>query len=501
MTFPEERREQLEITPKIQVIGTMGNGAKAIRLEDLPAEAWTVLTGGHAHGELNTLYEAVPWLFRGVNVRSTALSKMPFAIFDGENEIDNSSNYKNVVGWWPNPKKDLWLIEASLSMTGRAYMFKTRTDFMNNLIIQRLRYLTPHTINPKLDKELGLVGFKRTLSPDKIIPVDDIVWFWHPDYQVEIGPPHTSPALAASRAAGVLFNIDNFVAAFFERGAIKASILATPRGTLKDERAKLKSWWERTLSGIKNAFATQIINADDVKVITIGEGIQELSNVELTKEKRQDISTALGVPQNLLFSDDANFATAKQDDFRLIDQTIEPESLLIEGFFNELLFSRLGLSLKFFPEALQISQEEEVRRSAAMVNYERANFPPWVTTQMLGIDLPIGMTNEDLEEQIKEYQMFKASLNPPKTLSPLIQDPSTADPEAGKVLKSYENHALKRLDAGKKIKGTKDAPVFDGNGKVSEVLLASIGGALNNIKSSEDIKRIFANAKQWENYP
>ena len=496
--FPEEQNRLLK--PNIQVIGSMGNGQKAIRLEDLPAEAWRTISGEHQGGEIRTLFEAVPWLRRGVKVRANVLSKVPFAIFDGDNEIDTSINYQNVVGWWPNPRKDLALIEASLTMTGRAYLHKTRSKMGETAFIQKLRYLAPQTVNPILDRQLGLVGFRRVMPSADKIPLDDIVWIWHPDYSVEIGPPHDSPATNASRAAGVLFNVDNFTAAFFERGAIKASILATPRGTLKDSRNNLKRWWERAISGIGNAWKTEVINADDVKVITIGEGIAELSNVELTKEKRQDISAALGVPQNILFSDDANFATAKQDDFRLLDQTVEPEAILIEGFLNELLFSQLKnpLQFKFFPKTMQISQEEEVDRSAALVNMERSGFPPWDAAKILGFDVPKDM---DVEKAIKEYQIFKASIGKTSSNAATDQGPITGASETRSALQTYESHAIKRFENGKSIKGTKNATPFDGHGEVSETLLASIGGALNNVKNISDIKRIFADAKQWENYP
>jgi hypothetical protein len=227
------------------------DGEKATRLEDFSPEAWTILTGGATgqDSDIQKLYGSVPWLNRGVGIRSAAMAKMPFTIFDGENEFDTSDNYQNKLGWWPNPDATLALVEASLTLMGRAYLFKVR-GALN--IIQHLRYLLPTSITPKFDEEEGLIGFKRkTKSGERDIAPENLVWFWHRDAFTEIGPPSTSPAKTAMRAAGVLFNVDTFVDSFFERGAIKASLLAVARSTPPAERDRAKNWFARVLSGVK----------------------------------------------------------------------------------------------------------------------------------------------------------------------------------------------------------------------------------------------------------
>lgn len=478
------------------------DGEKSVRLDDFPPEAWRILTGGPTgnEGDVQKMYKAVPWLNRGVGIRSAAMAKMPFTIFDGENELDTSENYQNKLGWWPNPDATLALIEASLTLMGRAYLFKVRKNFG---IIEMLRYLVPTSIDPKIDEDLGLVGFKRRLKSGEIdIPMENLVWFWLRDAFTEIGPPESSPAKVALRAAGVLFNVDTFVDAFFSRGAIKASILAVPASVQKGERDRLKSWWKRVVTGVSNAFASNVLNAESVKVETIGEGISELANTELTDEKREDIAVALGVPQNILFSDDANFATAKQEDFRLYDQTINTQAKFIQGVLNTLLLHPLDFSIKFHPQQLQVSQQEETLRSGALVNLERANIPPWIGMPILGYDLPPDMTDEEIEGISREYMEFKSGLN---LSSDASQDNNPISPASSSgertALDQYLTHALKRFKAGKSIKGTTNAPPFDHEGQLSDSLVGSIGGALNNVENEKDIKRIFANAKEWEHYP
>ena len=478
------------------------DGEKSVRLEDLPPEAWRVITGTDINVDsLKKLYTAVPWLFRGIDIRANAMAKVPFSISKGENVIDESTDYKNVVGFWPKPFETLSLIEASLTLTGKGYLLKAENQFG---FLKVLRYLVPTTVRPKIDSEIGLTHFERSIGGvSKNYTLEEIVWFWLRDAFTEIGPPDTSPAKAAIRAAGVLFNVDTFVDAFFKRGAIKAMLLAVPKGTAKGERQKLKAWYRRLFEGISKAWATAVVS-EKIVTTTVGEGIQELSNTNLTKEKREDIAVAIGVPQNILFSDDANFATAKQEDFRLYDLTISAEVKLIEGVLNVHVFEPQGFSIKFHPQSLQIFQEEEVNRSAALVNLVRSEIPPILGMQILGYDLPPDLDWEELEKRIMENMELKAALRIPAgnlatDLNPNI--PSSSLLPQRSVMDSYRNHAHKRFKEGKPIKGTKGAPVFDAGDEIPLTMLAAVGSALNRVKTPEDINRIFANARAWGDYP
>ncbi len=487
-----------------------GEKSSKFRFEDFPPEAWQTVTGTDVDVVgLQKLYKAVPWLFRGVDIRSGALAKVPFSISKGDTVVDISTDYKNVVQFWPKPYETLALIEASLTLTGRAYLLKAKNKFG---VLKALRYLVPTTIRPKINKDIGLTHFDRNIGGAPIrFELEDMAWFWAVDAFTEIGPPDSSPAKTAIRAAGVLFNIDEFVAAFFKRGAIKSTILAVPTGTAKAERDKLKGWFKKLMTGIGNAFSTNVM-ADSIKVSTIGEGIQELANTELTKEKRQDISVALGVPANILFSDDANFATAKQEDFRLYDLTLEKELRLIEGVLNVHVFEPEGFSIKFHPQALQIFQEEEVNRSAALVNLVRAGVPVVESMQILGFDLPADLDFEELERSIKEDMEFKASLRIPSSDLGLEQPPNTPSSSQrtaqSQALDKYKSHAIARFKSSKTIKGTKGAPPFESD-DIPNTLKAAVGGALGRAKTIKDINRIFEDAQRsekmhhinWDEYP
>lgn len=487
------------------------DGQKATTLRNLPEEAWKYISGGdQADAKLQKAFSSVPWLFRATAIRSSVISRVPFAIMDGDNELDTSKNYQNKLGFMPNPRALLGRIESSLTLLNRAYLFRE----YNNRRTLNLRYLLPDSVKPVINSEMGLTGFERWIKGKKReFTTDDIVYFW--DYSLdpftESGAPQASAGTAALAAAGVIMNIDQFASLFFERGAIKSTILSVPKGTQKAEREKLGNWWEKVISGVKNAWGAYVMNADDVKPVVIGEGVKELSNIELTKEKREDIATALGVPHSLLFSNAATFATARQDDIHMHNKVVIHDIELIQEALNTQLLDPLGLRWEFRPEAMEIFQEEEVKRSAAFVNYVRGDIPPTVVMEILGIDLPPAMDEAQLEEKILAWMEKKAAFRPTfgSNGGGGNFDPNSepADPTASSsdgirsMLDTWERHALKAQKEGKHIKGTASGQPFDHEGKLDPGLVSAIGGSLNAAKSSADIERIFRDARTWEDYP
>ena len=326
-------------------------------------EGWTIAGQPEAGNELQEYYRLVPWLFRGVDLRANAVAAMPFAIYRGETEVDNSEDYQNKLAFLPNPGALFGCIESALTIWSYCYLERQR----NTVMLKSLRYLFPPSVTPKLDELKGLTGWERRLQTRTVqLPPEGLLYFWKPDPFVEIGPPKTSPAIAASAAAGVLLNVDRFAAAFFARGAIKGTVLAVKGSPPEAERKRIKDVWARLFNGIKNAWSEGVFNADQITPMVVGEGLESLANTELGNEKRRDVAGALGIPLSLLFSDAANFATAQQDDMHFYSKTIVPECTFIAGVLNEQLLMPLGYRLAFTPENLDVFQEDENARAASL---------------------------------------------------------------------------------------------------------------------------------------
>ena len=381
------------------------DGHRKTNINNLPEEAWEYLRGEGQDSGLKELQKKVPWLYRGMNIRANSVASIPFSIYKGEAEWDTSEDWQNKIDILPDPWKLLRKLEMAMVLFNYGYLHQPSNKYG---FAKELRYLMPTTIKPDITEQEGLVGFKRKLRGKEIpLTIEEILYFWGDDPYVEIGHPQSSPGTAALAAAGVLMSVDEFAAAFFERGAIKATILAVPQGTQEVQRDKLRKWWQG-LVGKGNAFATEVLNADAVTATTIGEGIEGLENTSLTQDKKEDISTALGIALSKMFPTTATDSNRAEDEKSYLNDTIIPQTRFYEGVFNSQLFTDLGYTWKFRPEKLDIFQEDETKRSQAFSLYVGAvgTDKASIIAEMLGLDLPDQYDYPDLDSEPIEPMAF-----------------------------------------------------------------------------------------------
>jgi HK97 family phage portal protein len=369
--------------------GVLFTGTKGVRLEDLPEEAWRIVVGGEGKDTAATLYGAVAWLYRCVDIRAGAVANMPWEIRRGETVImTNEDDAPDEFAWLDDLPGLLYRTEAAVALAGQAYWFRER-NLMRTLSV---RWMRPDSVKPVLDGDEGLRGFKRTIDGvDRPFEVDDFVYFWLPDPYVELGPAQHYPGKAARNAAGVLANMDAFLAGYFDRGMIKATLLKYKDDlNSKEEKDSVKEWWQRIFTGVKNAFATEVVRGD-FDTLTIGEGVSELQNSALTAEQREAICTAMGVPQSKVTANAANYATKQGDDLSFIQDTIAPECKWIAAVVNRQLLGPMGLRLAFKPDELPVMQEDETQRANSLKLLVDAGMSLEMALAVLGYDLPEGI--------------------------------------------------------------------------------------------------------------
>lgn len=377
----------------------VGNGAKSYSLDSL--ENWSdlgIMPWATGSGQRSTtqLAASVAFLFRAVNLRAAALADVPWTIYRAGSDTplwESDQTAPDALAHFADLEEMLFRTEAALCLTSTAYWYKLR----NRVRVTGLQWLDPTATQPYLSLTGEITWFDHSAQNGlQRLAVDDVVYIWNRGLsEVEPSPP---PAQAAAQAAQALYNTNAFVRAFFERGAIKATLLTVDGMPSKEERDKLKSWWTRMMGGVRNAFATEVISAS-VKPIVIGEGISELSNTALTAEQREDIATAMGVPHSLLMSNAANYATAEADRITFYDTTIIPECNAIARQINKQLFAPLGLRFAWKPQAMNVYQENEEQRAGAVATYVAAGMPLSVAVRLLGIELPEGVEPEDLDPE------------------------------------------------------------------------------------------------------
>ena len=370
------------------------NVKSVISLTD--AEAWADLFGMEPATKLSApaAWSAVGYVNRCVDLRAGAVSALPWVVSRGDTEIATSDDI-GALPWLNNVTKMLYLTEAALAIGGQAYWYKLRNRRKEPI---ELRWFAPGTMTP-IWTPAGLAHFERKLNNQTIhIPADDIAYFRqsNPMHETEPGPSPVSVALAD---ANVIHNLNTFAADFFERGAIRATMLTVEGGIPAEaDKEKLKSAWQRALHGLKNAFSVEVFSSS-VKPVSIGDGVGDLNNAEITSEKREAISAALGVPHSLVVSNAANFATAQADRLNMYDFTIIPQADHIASVLNRYLFDPLGLDFKFQPDTLPIYQTDESDRAATFGAYVLGGIMPSIAAQIVGVRLPEGIEYADLDPE------------------------------------------------------------------------------------------------------
>ena len=462
------------------VSGSLFNGSKAVRLEDLPEEAWTVIAGEGAggQGEAAKLHAVVSWLYRCVDVRAAAVANMPWKIRRGDDVLmTQDDDAPERFGWLDELSGLLYRTEAALVLTGQAYWFRER----NLLRTLNVRWLRPDSVRAKLDAE-GLRGFERVVGAQTIqLEPDDLVYFWLPDPFVEIGPAERYPGRAALAAAGVLRSMETFLAGYFDRGLVKATLLKYSTPVSPEEGARVKEWWRRVALGVKNAFSSEIVRGD-FDTVTVGEGLHDLQNTALTAEQRESICTALGVPQSKVTANAANYATANSDALAFVQDTVVPECRWLASAINRQLLGPMGLSLRFLPEMLPIMQEDEAARAQSLKALVEAGLALEVALDILGYDLPEGV---ELREP--------AAVTPPADRSPLWpftgQQPATVAADEGERIEE-----TRRFLRWAKRRDNPDPDQF-------ESLVLSREAKLALLEDGRADDAPFRGAGDWSDYP
>lgn len=461
---------------------------------------WKHAFGGNSRDALTnyTAYLEVAWIRRCVELRSNALMGIPAKVYRGDNEIEYE--YADLL------PRLLWLTEAALQIYGAAYWGRKR----NILGADRgYKWLLPTTIEPVLSVEQGLTGFKRRLPGREAIPIatEDLVYFWSPSLNAEVAPGNGWVRTVLTEA-GIVYHTDEFASAFFERGAIPALVLSVDGSPPRAELDRLESWWRRMLSGVKNAFETVAVAAV-VKPQVIGYPTKDLAMPELAALVRQQICAAAGVPQTML-EDAANYATAVEQHKTFYSETIIPEATMIMAALNEQVFRPQGLEVDLDWDSLDIFQEDESARAAALKQMTDAGIPLDLAMQMLGMDLPGQMTYDDLRARLERDKVNATppqllpftgqASNPPSTAAEL---PETVTPTraVSDDLDRWRRKALSSLKAG----NVADVPF------VSEVIPDSTAAVLHErlsvASTDEEVRAAFVppfrvpTRSQYEGYP
>jgi phage portal protein BeeE len=475
-------------------------GTKSITFDQYPDEAWDFLSGdpdGNAES-VQKMWASVPWLYQGINIISQSCAEIPLALYRGETEITSSEDWKDPTGYMPDIGKLMRKISASIVLEGQGYLFRDQAKTIR--ATKRLIFWNPTTVkvNWELTTRDRIVFDRRVNGKYETYADDQVMYFWLDDGYTELGPPASSPAKAALAAAGVLYNADEYISAYWKRGAVKATMLAIKGNLVPGEADKLKHWWSSITGGVKKAFQVFTFNADSVTPTVIGEGLAGLENTALTNEKREDISTALGVPQSILFSTNAGglggAGVVSGDRVNLYELTVIPLVRLIVGVLNEQQLKDTGYRLVVNENEMAMYQEDEAARAQSLSAMITALGSP--EEFLLAADI-IGFEIDDetrakvvalIAGKQERAAVVREQMKPSETVTepmaePMAEDDTEDIPEPAKYIDDLNRWRRKALKAGGDVSFTSVLIPAD--------IMSAIRLALKDAHTPEEIKAAF----------
>ena len=427
-----------------------------------------MLTSDGVPDSVAALYKRVPILFRAIQLRCDALSSVPVNIYKGEeNEVE-----------WPYPTKLgelLWRWEASCLLSGAAFgeLVTNKSGYRKDI-----RYRNPFDMSVKYAN--GILDFRQN-SSGATWKNDLRAGAYEMFYLAEYDPSQdVLPGVGAGKAANVdaklLYAISKFPEMYFEGGAMPVTLLGIDTN-VPNEIERIQNWFQRSATAIKNAFRVLGVRAGSINPVTLTPPLKDLAFTELNEIAKDNIAMAFGIKQTLLDSEAANYATAQEDRLAFYEDTIKPRARLFEDALNNQLLARDGLRLEFKFNEMDLFQEDENDRADLLNKLTTAGLPIEVALELAGYELT--------DEQASMLESHQEQLDERRDSGVEPQD---------EELRKWQKFAEKRVKEGKEIREFETS-------RIDPALHGAISGALENVKTVDDVKHVFDSVIAWRGYP
>ena len=428
-----------------------------------------MLTSDGVPDSVAALYKRVPILFRAIQLRCDALSSVPVNIYKGkENEVE-----------WPYPTKLgelLWRWEASCLLSGAAFgeLVTNKSGYRKDI-----RYRNPFDMTVKYTN--GILDFRQN-SSGATWKNDLRAGTYEMFYLAEYDPsqdvlPGVGAAIASKIDAKLLYAISKFPEMYFEGGAMPVTLLGIDSND-RNEIERIQNWFKRSATAVKNAFRVLGVRSGSITPVTLTPPLKDLAFTELNEIAKDNIAMAFGIKQTLLDSEAANYATAAEDRLAFYEDTIKPRARLFEDALNAQLLERDGLRLEFKFNEMDIFQEDEGDRADLLNKFVTAGLPVEVALELAGYELT--------EEQSSMLNSHQTQLDERRDSMPV--DERTDE------LRKWQKFAEKRVKEGKPIREFETSVI-------EPSLHGAISGALENVKTVEDVRHLFDSVIAWRGYP
>lgn len=342
--------------------------------------------GGRIELSVENSYDVVPMVYRCVQLISQAVGSIPFAITDKDG---NKAEFE-----WSGQLKD-WntRLVGSMLLYGGGYLFK---GYNTAKVLKSVAFVSFPTVDIHYDakKPDGIAGYTRRVGEEDTTDIKpwEMMAVFIADPSVEAGPGR-APAQVAIQAASLMRAQNQFATSFFERSAIPATIVTVEGDPTDEDLDRLERWWKKLLQGAKSAWESVFLRAG-INVHTVGQPVKDTAMPELMNMARAQVSMAFGVPEDMLSTGAANYATAKTHRVSFWRETVVPHAQTLEAALNKGLFNPLGLSFSFIFEAVESLQQDEATKAdmvvklvaAGIIDKEQAQALLGITKRVAEVD-------------------------------------------------------------------------------------------------------------------
>jgi len=366
-------------------------------------------TGDKPDMSIVTAWTTESWFRRCVDILSSTISGIPWEITRGNTVVWKSNEEAPRDMEWFDVEDYLYRSTASLTLTGASYFQKegVLNDDMEYRRIQDiagLKYYNPSKVKPEYERgdygpdDYGNFRFFKREVGSSVFHIDrrSVIHTFQPDPFKEQGPG-SSDGMAAREQAQILYDLSGFTSDQLRSGLPKKTVFVADKDARQPSEDQLKKWqrWiQRHLLGAKGT-PPEVMQGLDTK--EIGSDLSSLHSSEITKDAREAVSSAFGIPHSLIMSNAANFATAQADQLNFYITKALPQARVITNALNRQLLAPLGFRFTLKPERLEVFQSYELQKGQTLVALTGGK--------------PV-LTQDEARERVEEEPLGYDSLDP-----------------------------------------------------------------------------------------
>jgi HK97 family phage portal protein len=328
----------------------------------------TMLAGGDVSNQ-NLLANNKEWVFIATDKVSKAVASVRYKVMKYEKNGDDKEVFDNELArFLDRPSKHFTGKDFTYLTT--AYKELTGNAFWDIRDVKNIIPLISTSVQPKVDKEKKLVGYKYQIGGKAYdYTLDEVV---HDRYADPANPFWGVGKLSKiARWVDTSVYANEFNRLFFEQGAQFGGFFETDEESM--ERIKLiKAGLVNEHTGVRNAHKIGVL-PKNTKFVAASATMQDMQFAEMDDKTRDKILAGFGVPKTLVgLTTDVNRASAEASEYIFAKYTVKP---IVDGyvqFLNEYivpLFDKTGQFYIAYDEFIPMNEEITIRENqAALAN-------------------------------------------------------------------------------------------------------------------------------------